>query len=391
MTSFVPRRFTTLCVAAFAGLALAVSPFSSSTASAQSGFEQEWQQLIAAAQKEGELVIASGGGPSRQYRPILNIFQEKFGIRVSMTTGGANDVANRVLAERQHGRSPTDMSLISIRINNLRFDPAGALTPIPPLLIHPDVKDVSNWHGNRHWYGDKDQSKVFIYHASVEDAYFAWYNTNRVTEEEIATLKSQQDFFHPRWQGRLLGQAMNDPSGVRAMMDAWNEPDRGPEWVRKYLTDAGVTFSPDRRVLENWLVGGRFHLQPVSSAAEELHELANKGLPIRQIALPRQTGTLRAGGSGCCLSVFEGATNPNAAKLFTNWFLSKEGQELTHTMIPNLDRASLRNDVVPGEVVPVQLRAPGRNYEFPDADPNSAELFRTTQAEVMKIWESRQR
>ena len=52
-----------------------------------------------------------------------------------------------------------------------------------------------------------------------------------------------------------------------------------------------------------------------------------------------------------------------------NWFLSKEGQTLTHTMIPNIDRSSLRNDIPFGEVVPEQRRVPGVEYGFPDADP----------------------
>ena len=352
-------------------------------------FETTWAALIAAAKKEGSLSIASGGAPSRQYRPTVDAFQKKFGIKTQVSTGNANDTTNRILAERKAGKNTVDLALISTRVINSRFIPAGALIPMPPLLIHPEVADLSKWHGGKHWYGDEESKYNFIYHASIDASYTAWYNTEKVSPEDLKTLKTQWDMFDPRWKGRLQGQAMNDPSGVRQMADSWNEPDRGPEWVRKYLTDGGVTFSSDRRILENWLVGGRFHLWPVTQAADEMLELQSKGLPIASVDLHKERAALRAAGSGCCLAVFERAPNPNAAKLFVNWFLSKEGQTLTHSTIPSLDRASLREDIPQGQAVKDHIRPAGASYDFPDADPTAGARMDKAQAEVMKVWESR--
>ncbi len=379
-------------VMATAGLTVGLLAFAlPAPVAAQANFETQWADLIAAAKKEGALSIASGGAPSRQYRPVVDAFQTKFGIRTQVSTGNANDTVNRVLAERKAGRYAVDLAMVGIRGNNSRLVPAGALIPIAQLFIHPEVTDLSKWFGGRYWYTDEEQKYAFIYHAAIEATYSVWYNTEKVPPEEIKTLKSQWDIFEPRWKGRILGQAMSDPSGIRQLADSWNEPDRGPDWVRKYLLDAGVTFSSDRRILENWLVGGRFHLWPVTQAESELIELKDKGLPIAQLELPKQRPQLRASSSGCCLSAFDKAPNPNAAKLFVNWFLSKEGQSLTHTVIPNLDRASLRNDVPPGEVMKDHLRVTGTTYDFPDADTKSAKLLETGEKEVMKIWESRQR
>src|SRR5687768_14393843 len=44
-------------------------------------FEQEWSKLVAAAKQEGTLGIASGGAPSRQYRPVVDAFSKKFGVK----------------------------------------------------------------------------------------------------------------------------------------------------------------------------------------------------------------------------------------------------------------------------------------------------------------------
>ena len=358
---------------------------------ASANFEQEWSKLTGVAKQEGTVAIASGGAPSRQYRPVVDAFSKKFGVKVEVSTGSATDTVNRVLAERKAGRYSMDVALISSRESNQRLLPSESLIPLAPLLIYPDVVDTSNWYHGKHAYADKASRYVFIYHVSKEDQYETWYNTEKIKDSEIATLKKQTDFFDPRWKGKLLGQGMGDPSGIRQMIDSYFEPDRGQEWVRTYLLNAGLTFSDDRRILETWLVGGRFPLQPVVTGSEDLIALAKKGLPIKQLFLPKQIGVLRAGGSGCCISAFANALHPNAAKLFVNWFLSKEGQTLTHTMIPNIDRSSLRNDIPVGEVVPDQRRKPGVEYAFPDADPKYEARQEEAQKWILKLWETRQK
>jgi iron(III) transport system substrate-binding protein len=362
----------------------------SAAAATPANFEAEWSKLIAAAKQEGTLAIASGGAPSRQYRPVVDAFTKKFGVKVEVSTGNATDTVNRVLAERKAGKYTVDVALISVRENQQRLVPSESVVPFAPLLIHPEVVNTSLWYGGKHWYGDKESKYVFIYHGSVEDQYEVWYNTDKLKEADVLTVKKQSDIFDPRWKGKVQGQGMGDPSGIKQMIDSYFEPDRGPEWVRTYLTGAGITFSDDRRILETWLVGGRFSIQFVTSAEEGLRALAKKGLPIKQVFLPKQTGVLRASSSGCCISAFANPPHPNAAKLFINWFLSKEGQTLTHTMIPNIDRSSLRIDVPVGEVVPDQQRKPGRQYSFPDAEPGTGAKHEEAQKWILKIWESRQ-
>src|SRR5918996_1927018 len=386
------RTAHSVTVALLAAFSLSVLVLPAAHGSQSStNFEQEWSNLIAAAKQEGTVAIASGGAPSRQYRPIVDVFQKKFGLKVEVSTGSATDTVNRVLAERKAGRYTMDVALISSRENNQRLVPSESLIPLTPLLIHPEVVNTSSWYGEKHWYGDKASRYVLIYHVSKEDQYESWYNTDKIKEAELATLKKQTDFFEPRWKGKIAGQGMGDPSGIRQMIDSYFEPDRGSDWVKTYLLDAGVTFSDDRRILETWVVGGRFPLQAVATGTEDLMTLSKKGLPIKQLFLPKQVGLIRAGGSGCCISAFANAPHPNAAKLFINWFLSKEGQTLTHTMIPNIGRSSLRTDIPIGEVVPDQRRVPGKQYAFPDAEPGFSARQEEAQKWILKVWESRQK
>ncbi len=366
-------------------------PAAASGAAVPGNFEQEWSKLIDAAKQEGTLSVASGGAPSRQYRPIMAAFTKKFGIKVEVATGNATTTINRVLAERKAGKFTVDVALISSRVNNQRLVPSESLVPFAPLLIHPEVLDKSAWYLGRYWYADKFSKFTFIYHVTKEDQYESWYNTDKITAAEMAAIKKQTDFFDPRWKGKIAAQGMGDPSGIRQMIDSYFEPDRGPEWVRTYLLDAGITFTDDRRILETWLVSGRYPLQAVATGTEQYNRLAKKGLPIKQVFLPKKVGLVRAGGSGCCISVFAKAPHPNAAKLFVNWFLSKEGQTLTHTMIPAIDRSSLRTDIPFGEVSPDQRREPGKEYAFPDADPGMGAKQEEAQKWIRKLWESRQK
>lgn len=369
---------------------LGSAPVPAAAASAE--FEKQWQELIAAAKKEGMVSIAAGGAPSRQYRHVFERFKEKFGVDVEVSRGGAGKTISRVMAERNAKKYTTDIALISVRINNQRLVPSDSLIPFEPLLIHPEVVDKSKWYGKKYWFGDKDLKHTFIYTAAVVDKYHFWYNTEKVSKQDIATIKTPSDVLNPKWKGKLTAYALDDPSGIRQMIDAWKSPDQGPEWVRKFLMDAGVTFGSDRRLVETWLVKGRYPiLASAGEGNEELRILREKGLPVEEGRIPRKVGVLEASGSGCCISAFKFAPHPNAAKLFANWFLTREGQTIIHETIPNLGRSSLRNDIPFGNVVEDHRRDPGKDYRFPDADPKSGERNREIQKKIMEIWNARQR
>ena len=64
------------------------------------------------------------------------------------------------------------------------------------------------------------------------------------------------------------------------------------------------------------------------------------------------------------------APHPNAAKLFANWWLTKEGQTAHNTLSDGEPPASLRDDVPPGKSPPGERRVPGAVYEMSSLDTN---------------------
>ncbi len=149
-----------------------------------------------------------------------------------------------------------------------------------------------------------------------------------------------------------------------------------------------MTYVENRRVLETWLTRGRFPLQFPASSEDELFELAEAGLPIKQGKIPMQLPGMRLGGSACCIEAFGQPPHPNAAKLFLNWFLSKEGQEEVNR-IAGFTVASLREDIDFGNLHPDAKRPRGIKYRFDEAEPWRARAATEAVKQIQKWWEKR--
>ena len=100
------------------------------TPDAMAVFQEEWDALIAAAQAEGQVVIVMGGSSGRNYRPVAEFWQEKFGVEAIVSTGSGTEQSNRVLAERQVGSYQVDVMFVGPTSANTRLIPAGALDPM---------------------------------------------------------------------------------------------------------------------------------------------------------------------------------------------------------------------------------------------------------------------
>jgi ABC-type glycerol-3-phosphate transport system substrate-binding protein len=90
-------------------------------------------------------------------------------------------------------------------------------------------------------------------------------------------------------------------------------------------------------------------------------------LPVKDNYGPFKEGARIAAGGAGSLSLFNKAAHPNAAKLFVNWWLSKEGQLVAQKADP-LDQ-SLRIDIPNDDVTPETRRVPGVEYSFLDSQP----------------------
>jgi ABC-type Fe3+ transport system substrate-binding protein len=94
-----------------------------------------------------------------------------------------------------------------------------------------------------------------------------------------------------------------------------------------------------------------------------------QGLPVGQILNLKEGGTLSS--SGGTLSLLQNAPHPNAAKVFVNWLLSREGQaqvQKGRKGRPRTGSNSLRIDIPKSDVPEEMQRKDGVDYFDADDD-----------------------
>src|ERR671919_2372801 len=74
-------------------------------AQAQPGWQQEWEKILGAAKKEGQLTIYISG-----YEAVLPHFEREFPeIKVNAVTARGNQLGQRLLSERRGGENMADV------------------------------------------------------------------------------------------------------------------------------------------------------------------------------------------------------------------------------------------------------------------------------------------
>ena len=273
--------------------------------------------------------------------------------------------------------------------------PAGALDPITPLFILPEVVDTSLWASEQHWYRDLANQFIFLYSGNVGVVQGGiWYNTEIVTQEELDSITSIFDFLKPEWNGRLAS-AVPLPTGS-TMGNFFAHPDIGEEWVRRYITEAGVDFVADSRLLRDGIVRGKYAFGiNLGKAGTDLRGLRDLGLPVdlfedrvleRDPPLMKERPALSTGSSGNNLAVANGRPHPAAAQLFVNWYASREGQTAVHELSEAGVDPTLRTDVeVVGKAQGLRVES-GVKYLFIDGDPVLKEIAAAGDQTAIDIW-----
>lgn len=359
----------------------AEEPAPTPTPDAAAAFQAEWDALIAAAQEEGQVVLVLGGSAGRNYRPVLQFFQDKFGIEAVVSTGSGTAQSNRILAEREAGSYQVDVLWVGGTSANTRMVPANALDPIADLFVLPEVTDLSLWFQGRYWYADEPQKYVFTLSADTGPIQTMRYNTDLMTQEDLDGINSVFDFLDPKFKGKIVAISPLTGGAGGTYFEAYVHPEIGKEWVDQFMApELDVTFVEDFRFIVDGIAKGQFNFGiAIGSAGRDLDALAELGAPVQRFPCTvanvcakelKEAGVMAGTGSQNNMMVPTNRPHPNAAKLFVNWFLSQEGQTKMHTLSEGDPDQTLRTDVTDlGKTLPFERRDPDRNYFFFSADP----------------------
>src|SRR5437879_4303960 len=118
---------------------------------ASSGGSQ-WDQVVAAAKKEGALVLTGQAG-SAVAEALTSGFKRRYPeISVDFTGGNGNELITKMMTGRRAGRYTIDL-MVQGPPNLLDLVAAEAVEPIPPLLVGPET-EASKWPDGKFSFSD---------------------------------------------------------------------------------------------------------------------------------------------------------------------------------------------------------------------------------------------
>ena len=338
-----------------------------------------WDETLAAARKEGKLIVVLGGGASRRYRPIFQYFEDKFGIQTVVSTGSGRKQADRILAERGARRFKVDIMMAGGTTGNTRLLPNGVIDPITPELFLPDVVDKSLWYKGRHYYSDPKESYIFAFSAAADLTPIAMrFNTDKLPIKEAKKIDSVWTFLDKkRFAGQIVALPPTLAGAGGTYFSAQVHPDLGVEFLRRFFDpELKVNFIQSYRQVADGVARGKYAFGIfIGSGGQDIDRLGDLGLPVANfgeiIEGPlKERPTLQGTASSNNIMVVNGRPNPNAARLFVNWFLSREGQTIMHTKSGRSPAPSFRVDVTEqGKVLKADMRKPGIDYLTIAHDP----------------------
>ncbi len=330
-------------------------------------WKEEWQKAIEAAKKEGQVSLY--GGQEITHPDIVAAFNKEFPfIKVLSVAGRAADLMTRIAAERRADKYLADG--MASGPNGPRMLYLGkALDPIASTFILPEVTDASKWYDGKHWYADLDHQYLFQFEGSINSTGLS-YNTKMMSAGEI---QSYWDLLAPKWKGKLLAMDPRSSAPPTPVLILYHRPDVGPEFVRRLYKETEITLFRDRAQGTNWLASGKL---PLCLLCRDIDKAVKQGLPVDDIAPDQLKEGLTVGGGGSSVIVLVNrAPHPNAAKVFINWYLSRQGQMVWQNVMNKKEveaSDSMRIDIPKDDVLADAKRVEGKKYRvvgFLDPEP----------------------
>jgi iron(III) transport system substrate-binding protein len=310
-------------------------------------------QLVAAAKKEGKVVVATS--PDESFRKgVLGAFQAKYGIQGENLSDPVATLQNRLVQEKSAGVHSTDVYLTAGAYIPPAYD-AGLYAPIKPLIILPDAADPSKWIKGSGapgpWYMDPKQQDLIRVAASLR--YTFNINPDKIDASQI---KKPEDMLDPKYKGKITAY---DPTigGIGKPVAALILKTMGDDYFKKLYVGQAPKLAQDDRTIGDWVAKGTYPIG-IGLANDEAQRQKAAGFKTAVLKLDSPVSAALASGQ-YVMGVLVSPPHPNAAKLFVNWMLTQEAMQA----IANSDGvATTRTDVDYSKVDPNIIPAPNGTY-----------------------------
>lgn len=307
-------------------------------------WQADWERTLTAAKKEGKVVVAIP--PSAELRKQLEItLKQRFGLDTELVPAPGPTNANRITSEYKAGIRYFDAFVFG-SCTAVPLIHGGIFESLAPQMILPEVGDPKNWWGGHIWMDNVSTKRYFYSFIAETSGGGLWYNTQLAKPDDI---RSFDDLLNPEWKGKI---GFSDPrvpgSGQFTWAFLWDI--KGEEYLKE-LAKQELFLSRDLRQVGDALAKGKVAIT-VGVGYSQYEPFLKAGLPIKELPRPKE-GLPSSNGFGT-VGVLKEPPHPNAAKVFLNWLLSKEGQELYGRVMRHATR---RLDVDTKSMVEVGVQA----------------------------------
>ncbi|MGH7770131.1 MAG: ABC transporter substrate-binding protein [Candidatus Binatia bacterium] len=336
----------------------------------QTDRQAEWEKTVRAAEQEGQVVVYIAG-----YEAVLEagVFQKAYSrIKVVSVSGPGTQLAPRIASERRAGKFLADVYNGGGNSLHQTLYLGKMIDPIKPALMLPEVLDESKWWEGKHKYVDPEGVYVFVYEGNVSTGGGSSYNTRLLNAKDY---KSYWDFLDPKLRGKIVAADLRQVRGAGLSWQyLYYHPQLGPPFMKRLFGEMGVIMSADLRQAVDWMAAGRVVLC-IPCQGSGVAQARNQGLPVDQFVPYHFKEGVSISSAFGQLALVNRAPHPNAAKVFINWFLSREGQATFQKVmsVPGDPRDSRRIDVSKDHIPPEERRKDGMKY-FDTDDPEIKDI-----------------
>ncbi|HUB96848.1 MAG TPA: extracellular solute-binding protein [Stellaceae bacterium] len=322
-------------------------------------FADTWDDVVKSANAEGEVDVH--GGPGALYQQLLTAqFRAAYpGIKLNFSGQGGRDAIPQIMRERQAGVYRWDVYVGGATSMLEALMPAGALAPLRPALVRPDTIADDKWREGFDG-GWMDKAKTYIYAFDLTIDPVVLVNWDFV---DPARLKTFADALKPEFADKIVWDDPRLP-GEGPAVGQNIVANFGTDFLVKLYTEQKIVYTTNRRQDAEWVVRGRYPIG-FGTGLDDISIFQRQGLGQNIKPFTGDEKTILGGSGFGSFALMDKAPHPNAAKVYIDWLLSKDGQmEWIKSR-----RNSRRLDVPPG--LPDFMPQPGVHYE--DVE-NEAEL-----------------
>lgn len=340
-------------------------------------WQARWDKTVAEAKKEGTVSIYVTAYLGAELRSALGkAFKDKYGIELAFSPFSGSDMAAKVKAEEGAGMFLADVYMDGNTPFVLTFKPDKLLGNMDQMLILPEVLDDKAWDSGKLFEFDKDHLMINMLRVINRSVV---YNTDMVKENEISSYK---DFLKPQFKDKvtITDPTQSGPGGWFAnhLVDVFGF-DGAMQYLDDLLSKQNAVIQRDARMHIETVARGKYAVA-LGGGTQYIADFMALGSPIA-IKIPSEGDG--GGASFGSLSIPTKQRHPNAAAVYINWLLTKEGQSLFAKGSGNPSR---RLDASTEGVNPIFLPMPGEKVAWDTIEfkMRNAQVFQATKAIIDK-------